>query len=399
MAQFKYTAQTKEGKKISGKMTVADEAELQQRLHQEDAYLLTYKEVERNRRQKPLKTVVLADFCRQLSTLTESGVTLVRSLSIISQGEAVKPKHRAIYEDLLKQVRQGIAMSDAMEAQNGAFPPLLVYMFRSAESSGNLDKVCMQMAEHYEKSHRLSAKLSSSMTYPKILGAMIVLVVIIITKLVLPQFADMLGEMDEIPTPTRILMGISSLMENYWLVVLIVVLGVMVGFRWALTIDGFRIQWHKLQIKIPVFGPLNKTVCTARFARSLSSLYTAGIPIVPALQISRKTIGNDYIDSQFDQVVSYVRAGNDLSDGLDMVDGFVRKLTDSIRVGEETGSLDNMLVSTADSMEYDSDMAITKMVSFIEPIMLLIMGAIVAFVLLSVFSALYGSYDSVAGMA
>ena len=159
-----------------------------------------------------------------------------------------------------------------------------------------------------------------------------------------------------------------------------------------------RVVWSRAKIKVPMFGKLNKTICTSRFARTLSSLYAAGIPVVSCLQIARKTIGNDYMDDQFDKIIPFVRAGNNLSDGLDMADGFVHKMTDSIRVGEETGQLDNMLRSTADSLEYDADIAISKLVSYVEPLMLIIMGIIVAFVLVSVLSAMYGSYSAIGGM-
>lgn len=225
-----------------------------------------------------------------------------------------------------------------------------------------------------------------------------VAVVLILTKFVLPQFDELFAQMEELPLSTRILMGFSELLQNHWIIVLVVAILVIVGVRALLFIPKVRLQWHRFKLKVPLFGKLQKTICTSRFARTLSSLYSAGIPIVSALQIARKTIGNDYIDAQFDQVIPFVRAGNNLSDGLDLVDGFVRKLSDSIRVGEETGSLDTMLSSTADFMEYDADMAIAKMVSYVEPIMLLVMGVIVAFVMVSVFSALYGSYDSIAGM-
>ena len=149
---------------------------------------------------------------------------------------------------------------------------------------------------------------------------------------------------------------------------------------------------------MPLVGKLQKTICTARFARTLSSLYAAGIPVLQALQIARKTAGNDYIDRQFDTVIPFVRAGNNLSDGIEQIDGFVRKLADTIRIGEETGSLDSMLTATSEAMEYDSDMAVSKMVSYVEPVLLLVMGVIVAFVVSGVFGAVYGSYDSVGGM-
>ena len=398
MAQYRYQAQTIDGKKIKGIMNAADEADLQLRLREDDAFLLSAKLVESGKRMQPFKPKVLADFSRQLGTLTASGVTLVRALNIIANGEAVKPKEKTIYEDMLRQLRQGIALSDAMESQNGAFPPLMVYMFRSAESSGNLDQVAMQMAVNYEKDHRLNTKISSSLVYPRILVVLIIGVILILTKFVLPQFQELFDQMEQLPVPTMILMAISDFMQKFWLLVIALLLGLWIGFKALLRIDRMRRRWHRMLIHMPLIGKLQKVICTSRFARTLSFLYTAGIPIVPSLQIARKTIGNDYIDAQFDDVIPLVRAGNNLSDGLDMVDGFVRKLTDSIRVGEETGKLDTMLMSTAESMEYDADMAVTKMVSYVEPVMLIVLGIIVAFVMVAVFSALYGSYDAVAGM-
>ncbi|MDD5953556.1 MAG: type II secretion system F family protein [Oscillospiraceae bacterium] len=395
MAQFKYKAQSLDHKKVSGTMTAADEGELHQKLREQKLFLLSAEEVKTTRRTRRFKPKVLADFCRQLATLIGAGVTLVRALGIIANGESVKPRQKEVYQDLLTQIRQGISLSEAMEAQGDAFPPLMIYMFRSAESSGNMDQVAMKMAELYEKDHKLNAKISSSMVYPKILGAMIIAVIFIVTNFLLPQFDELFSQMESMPLSTTILMAIGGLMQNYWYIVIIVGVGIYFGVKALVKVPSVRLKWHRLKLKMPVFGKLQKVICTSRFARTLSSLYSAGIPIVPALQIARKTIGNDYIDQQFDRVIPFVRAGNNLSDGLDMVDGFVRKLTDSIRVGEETGSLDTMLLSTADSMEYDAEIAINKMVSYVEPIMLMVMGAIVAFVLVAVFSALYGSYGSI----
>ena len=373
MAQFKYKAQSLDQKKITGTMNAADERELYQRLREQNLFLLSAQEVKSVRRNRRFKPKVLAEFCRELSTLIGAGVTLVRALAIIANGDAVKPRQKAVYTDLLTQIRQGIALSDAMEAEGDAFPPLMIYMFRSAETSGNMDQVAMKMAQLYEKDHKLNAKISSSMVYPKILGAMIIAVIFIVTNF----------------------MGVGHIMQNYWYLIIAAGVGIYFGVKALVRMPSVRFKWHRFKLKVPVFGKLQKVICTSRFARTLSSLYSAGIPIVPALQITRKTIGNDYIDQQFDQVIPFVRAGNNLSEGLDMVDGFVRKLTDSIRVGEETGSLDTMLLATADSLEYDAEIAINKMVSYVEPIMLMVMGLIVAFVLIAIFSALYGSYGAI----
>lgn len=398
MAQYKYKAQTVKGKRVKGTMQAADELELHQRLRENSLMLLEATEVSSKKRRKQFKPKVLADFSRQLSTLLGAGVTLVRALAIIARGESVKPKEREVYENMLALIRKGISLSEAMEQQNGTFPPLMIHMLRSAENSGNIDDVAMKMALLYEKEHRLNGKISSSMVYPKILGVMIVGVVIILTQFVLPQFESMFGELDTLPVTTRLLLGVSDLIEKYWYLLLAGAVGLYVGVRALMMVPEVRIQWHKILLHLPLFGNLQKTICTARFARTLSSLYAAGIPVIQSLQIARKTAGNDYIDSQFDTIIPFVRAGNNLSDAMDQVDGFVRKLSDTIRVGEETGSLDSMLLSTSDAMEYDSDMAIGKMVSYVEPIMLLIMGVIIALVVSGVFGAVYGSYDSIGGM-
>ena len=182
MAQYKYKAQTIDGKKMLGTMNAGNEAELQLRLHEQGAFLLSAKEVRFGKNRKQFKAKVQADFSRQLSTLVGAGVTLVRALNIIANGESIKPNERQVYEDMIRQIRQGISLSEAMESQNGAFPPLRIYMYRSAESSSNLELVSMQMALMLEKEHCLNGKISSSLVYLKILGVMIIAVIMVLTK-------------------------------------------------------------------------------------------------------------------------------------------------------------------------------------------------------------------------
>lgn len=399
MADYKYIAQTLEGKKVRGTMEAANMEKLHRNLKDGALFLLSAREIkEKKRRKKPFKAKVLADFSRQLSTLVGAGVTMIRALNIISREESIRPKERAVYEDMQTRIRQGIPLSEAMEAQEGVFPDLMIHMYRSAEAGGNLEQVSMKMAELYEKEHKLQGKISSSLIYPKILLVMIVGVILILTKFVMPKFQDLFDQMERLPLSTMILNQISFVMQNYWYVVLAVGLLLWAGWKALLTIPSVQIQWNKILLHLPVIGRLQQVICTSRFARTLSSLYAAGIPIMTALEIGKKTSGNAYIESQFDQVISYVRAGNNLSDGLQQVDGFVSKMPDTIRVGEETGSLDKMLLSIADSLEFDADIAINKMVSLVEPVMLIVMGAIVAFVMVAVFGALYGSYDVISNM-
>ena len=213
---------------------------------------------------------------------------------------------------------------------------------------------------------------------------------------VIPQFKDLFSQMDTLPTSTTILLGISNFVKNKWYVLIIAAVVLYIFFRVLCAIPGIRYAKDKLELKLPVIGKLRRVIYTARFARTLSSLYSAGISIINCLQIARNTIGNSYIERQFDQVIADVRAGMNLSESLDRVDGFTKKLSSSVAVGEETGALDTMLVSIANQMEYDSEVAMNKLVSYLEPAMIVVMAAVVGFVIISVIQPIYGSYATIA---
>ncbi len=395
MPKYQYTAQNDAGKRVKGVRDAADEADLYQRLRQEGLFLLSHKEKNSTQTRKKIKTKDLADFSRELATLLAAGVSLVRALGIISEEENLKKNHRVIYADLQRLIRQGVALSDAMEQQGGAFPELMIHMFRSAEASGKLDQTAFRMAKHYEKEHKLKSKVSSAMVYPCILGVMIVAVVLIIFTFVLPQFKDLFDQMESLPAGTKFLMWFSDTLVKNWLQIGIGVFIVVMAIALIFRIYAVRLAKDKLLLRMPVIGKLLKTIYTARFARTLSSLYSSGLPIVTALQTGRRTVGNLYIDEQFDQAIASVRAGENLSAALGKIDGFVMKFASTVLIGEETGSLDAMLDSSAENLEYESEMAINKMVSFLEPVMIVLMAGIVGFIIISVITPIYGSYDAI----
>jgi len=398
MPSYKYKAINKEGKTISGILDTMNDEELYSRLKGQGLNLLSYqlKEKASGRKMKPR---VLADFNRSLGMLLKAGVSLVRALSIISQEESTDKKHKLVYEAVLKSIRQGTPLSAAMEDQGAVFPPLMIYMYKSAEASGNMDNVALRLADHYEKEFRLRAKVSGAMVYPSILGVMIVIVVFFIFTFVIPQFSDMFAQMDELPLPTRVIMAISDAFTIHWPLLLIGLLCIVCVAVILLRFERVRFLKDKFKLKAPVFGKLLRVLYSARFSRTLSSLYSAGLPMISALQISKDTVGNLYIEQQFDTVISMIRQGKNLSEALESVDGFVKKLTSSIMIGEETGSLDQMLDATADTLDYESQMAIQKMTSFMEPAMIIIMAFIVGFIMVSVLMPIYGSYEAIGGSA
>jgi len=398
METYKYTAKDEKGKIVKGVLQAGNEVDLHTRLKAEKKYLISASVVDTQVYTKRMKSQEVSDFCRNISELTRSGITLVRALRIIADDESIKPKQKKIYESILKQVMSGVSLSDAIEMQGDAFPKLMINMFRSAESTGNIDGTAMEMAIYYDKEHRLNQKIKAALTYPKMLCGLIVVVVAIIMGYVVPQFQSLFDMMDELPLATRILIGVSDFVKTRWYVLIAVAAILWIVFRFAFKIDKVRYLRDKLLISMPVFGKLQKVIYTARFARTLASLYAAGIQILNSLEIARTTIGNAYIEQQFEELIGTVRSGGNLSEAVENVDGFTKKLSSSIAVGEETGTLDRMLLSVADQMEYDSEQATARLVSYLEPVMIVVMAVVVGFIIIAVIQPIYGSYESIANM-
>lgn len=396
MDSYRYKARNAGGRAFKGVMQAVDENDLHEKLKKDELFLVSAELIKGKTSSRKLKYDKVAEFARNIGELVASGVSLVRALKIISEDESISPKERTIYANVLRLVRSGIPLSDALIEQGGVFPTLFVNMIKSSESSGNLDRVALQMADYYEKDYKLSQKLSSAFTYPKILCVLIVLVLIIIMGFVIPQFESLFAQMETLPAATRILLAISGFVSKKWYILIFAVIVGVMAIRLIVVIPAVAYVLHKLKLKLPMFGKLNKVIYTARFARTLSSLYSAGIPIVTALGIARETIGNRYIEKQFDNVIAMVRAGANLSDAINSVDGFVKKLTSSILVGEETGSLDTMLKSTADQMSYDSEIAMNKLVAMVEPAMIVVMAVTVGFIMIAIIQPIYGSYQAIA---
>ena len=395
MPNYKYTAAGSNGKKVRGVMTAPDETALYQRLREEGKYLTASKEVTGKRTSGKLKIVVVADFCRQLGTLLGAGVSLVRALSIIAAEESVKPKVRTIYEEMLRLIRQGVPLSEAMERQAPAFPELLVGMLRSAEVSGNLDHTAKRMAVHYEKEHRINSKVRSAMVYPIILAVMMVAIVVFVVGYILPQFSDLFATMGELPWMTRVVMAFSDLVTNYWYLLILGLAVLVMLIRMVLKAPAVRLAFDKRKLKLPVVGKLLRTIYTARFARTLSSLYGSGVPIMSSLSTAADTVGNQYIVSQFGESVRLLQQGGSLTDALRRIDGFENKLASSIAIGEETGNLDEMLDVTADSYDYASEQAMNRLVTLLEPCMLILMGFMVGFIMLAILLPIFGSYNAI----
>lgn len=395
MAKYQYEALDKYGKLNTGSKHAFDEDELYRKLKEEDLYLVSAIEGEEGHSNRQLSALMLSEFNRELGDMLHAGVTLVRAMTILSQEETRKARERKILVQVLKLIRQGESLSEAMEQQGGAFPVLMVNMYRAAQESGNLANTANRLAVHYEKEHQRNSKVRSATIYPRILCVLIVLVVIFIMSVILPQLTGLFSVMEELPLPTRILFGIGNFVSAHWaalLIALVVIVIVAMILHRMPSIQLLRDRW---KLKIPYVGKLLMVVYTARFSRSLSSLYSAGIPIIAAMQTAKKTIGNRYIEKQFEQAIADLRAGNSLSESVEKIRGLRKKLASVIRVGEESGDLVQMLDSLADSFDYESETAINRMISFLEPALIVFMALIIGFIMIAVMLPIYQSYTAI----
>lgn len=394
MANFRYSAKDMNGKVRRGTMEAATENQLMQQLRAQNLYLIEAKNLTDSKTYKKLKSKQLASFCRELSTLLASGVSLVRALDIISEQEGLDPKEQEIYKAVLTDMKRGVGLSEAMETK-GCFPELMLGMIRSGEGSGNLDLVTQRLAVQYEKDYKLTQQVKSAMTYPAILLVLCVAIAILIVTFILPQFQSLFDQMDSLPLVTTILISISDFLTKKWYIALLVLLCIVAAIRVIAGIPGVRRQLDYRKVHMPVFGKLFKVIYTARFARTLSSLYSSGMPLASAIGIAAKTIGNGYIEEQFDHVVSVVRSGVPLSQGLKEVDGLMKKLSSTILIGEESGRLDVMLDSIAATLEDEAEQATKRMVTLLEPILIIMMALIVGFIMIAVMLPIYQSYSAI----
>ncbi|MDO4566904.1 MAG: type II secretion system F family protein [Oscillospiraceae bacterium] len=393
MPLFKFEANTTEGKIKKGRREAADKRALRELLLGEGLTLIDAEELENGApsKGKP-NTEELSEFCRELGSMLSAGVPLVRALNIMTKED--RPQRvRAVYSELYASLQRGSSLSEAMAAQGG-FPPLLISAVRASESSGQMDVSCAQMANHYEKEHRTKSKIRTAAFYPIFLLALTVVIVLVIFNFILPSFFTLFEGM-ELPAITQFILNLSNALQEHGLIILICFLIFAALLAFILRLPAVKLRTDRLKLRLPVIGRLLKTIYTSRFARTLSSLYSSGLTILNALQNTKDTIGNSYIASQFEGIVAEVRNGSSLAHAVASVDGFDSKLSSTIAIGEESGNLDYMLRSMADTYDYDADQAMTKLTSIIEPALIIVMAIIICFVIVAVMLPILSLYNSI----
>jgi len=396
MALFSYVATDVNGNISRGKLDADSTLDLTEKLRGKQLFLTSCKDLGEKSHAVAYryKTKQLAFLCRQLSSMLVAGISVVRALHIMITQETNK-KAKVLLTEIYESVQMGRSLSEALAAKPGCFPNLFVSMVAAGEASGNLDMIMVRVSDHYAKEHKTQNKIRSAMIYPIILATLMVAVVVGLFTLIFPMFIEMFESTDDIPALSRVLMHISDFMVGYWYLILGFVAVLIVAFRVAIKTPAMRYRLDKLMLVAPKAGPLVATIYTARFARTMSNLFASGLQMVECIEKSVQTLGNSYISERFKEVIENVKRGEPLSQALIKIQVFNPIFTAMVLVGEESGSLDTILAKTADYYDEEADTAITQLVSMMEPILIIFLGAAVALVLAGIFPLIYGTMDQI----
>src|SRR5205085_3981835 len=333
---------------------------------------------------------------RQLSTMVSSGVTILRALYVLEEQTESKLLKRALVQ-IRKDVEAGLPLSDSLARHPKIFSPLFISMVRAGEAGGLLESALMRTADQLEKEDALRRQVRAAMVYPAVVVSFAIAVLLALVAFIVPVFAKVFKDFGgQLPTLTKFTVGLSHLITGQWYIVIIVVVGSVWGFfAWKKSSWG-RPQWDRFRLRIPLrIGEVVQKVALARWSRTLSALVSAGVPILQAIEVTGKTAGNKVVEDAMDSVHDSVKRGGTIAAPLKDVNVFPSMVVHMIGVGEETGALDTMLTKIADFYEEEVSAAIKALTSILEPVMIILIGGIVGFIVISMYLPLFKVYDQI----
>jgi len=393
MKTFQITSMTRAGKMNNFVFSAANVDDLKKTIKERNLYLIDYREINpKEVMGKKLGVKQLVIFSRQMSTMLASGIPIIQALDML-QSKVDNKKARDVFRSIYEDVQKGNSLSDSMLAQRGAFPELLTNMVRAGEVGGTLDQSLSRMSSHFEKEAKLASKIRSASIYPMILAVVSVAVVLMLVTFVLPTITAMFDE-SQMPWTTKIILAFSNFLLNNWLMLIFGIVFLVVAVHFSLKIPSIRIGVDKLKLRLPIFGKLNRTVYSARCARAFASLYSSGVQTLDMIETAGKVLNNTYLEQKFLFVLEVVSRGDLISMAIEQTNEFDNMLSSMIFIGEESGSLGEILESTADYFDGEADAALQRMVAMIEPIMIIVLGLVIGFIVVSIIQPIFAMYGT-----
>ncbi len=398
---YQYSVRDRSGKVVSGKLDADSEATVAAKLKQ-----MGYAPISISKHKSGMKTELsipgfgkkvklkdLAVMSRQFATMINSGLSMLRALTILSE-QTDNTELARILGEVAKDVETGVALSTSLAKHPAAFPPLMVNMCRAGEVGGFLDSVLLQIAENYEAEVKLRGKVKAAMTYPVVVFVMAILSVVGMLLFIVPTFAGLFdGLGGQLPAPTRMLVTLSNFLKVGGPFLL--VLGVVGFVVWGKVKrrDEVRNVVDPIKLKMPVFGPLFQKIALARFARNLGTMMHSGVPILQSLEIVSDTTGNVVLARAIRDVQESVRNGESLAGPLANHPVFPAMVVQMLSVGEDTGALDTMLHKIAEFYDQDVEATTESLTALIEPLMIAVLGGIVGSMIIALYMPIFKIFD------
>lgn len=392
---YDYKVRDRTGNLVSGQLVGDNESLVLQKLREMGMTPVEVKKhsdglrMEINLRPGRVKLKQIAIFSRQFATMVNSGLPILRALSILADQTESKELAKVLVQ-VRNEVEQGASLSAAMGKYPKAFNNLYVSMIRAGETGGLLDQVLLQLADQIEKEVELRRKVKSAMTYPVVVVCLVLLILTAMLLFVVPQFETIYANLGgTLPLPTRILLAISDGFRKYWFVVIALTIAGGIGLRRYKKTDAGRARVDAFKIRVPVFGPLFHKVALARFASTSGMLLRAGVPILQALDIVKDTVDNKVISRAVDDVKNSVREGESIAKPLSKHKVFPPMVVQMMAVGEETGAVDTMLAKVAEFYNQEVSATVDALTSLIEPLLIAIIGGAVGAAVVALYMPMF----------
>ncbi|PYM41732.1 MAG: type II secretion system protein GspF [Candidatus Rokuibacteriota bacterium] len=396
MPVFVYRAADRRGQTIDGVMEAPDARAVVERL-QKDAYFPIRVSPHAERARWPgfgvssrVSQRDLLAFTQQLATLVEAGLPLDRALGI-QEELAATPRVKAIVTDVLKSVRGGSSLSEALAKHHPRpFSRLYINMVRAGEKGGVLEVTLRRLAEFLEARAAFTEALVSALAYPVVIFSVGIGAIVFLMTFVIPRFATIFADLGQaVPLPTQILLSLSAGFQHYWWALVLVVLAAILAWRVRTGTPEGRLAWDQMVLRLPLVGALSTKVETARFARTLGTMLKSGVPVMGALAVVGDTMTNQAVGRAVGRLADGVKRGGTIAAGMQAEGRFPALAMHMVRVGEETGRLEEMLLKVADTFENDVRVELKRALGLLEPAMILGMGVLVAFIVVAMLLAIF----------
>lgn len=404
MENFVYSAVTKDGKKVKGTIPAANEGRAMALLREQG--LMPTKVEKQTMLNKEInisfgaavKPRDLSVFCRQFQSILAAGVTIVEALGMLSGQTENKVFAKAITETQAA-VQKGSTLAEAMKQHPKIYPALLVNMIEAGEASGSLETAMERMSVQFEKSAKLKALIKKAMMYPIVIVFVAFAVLIVMSVVVIPQFATMFEGMgSELPTITVIVMAFSNFIMHKWYMLALIVVVAAILIRYFAKTETGQVFFGTVSMKLPIFGTLVVKNASASFARTISTLIGAGISLSEGLEITARSMKNILYKRALMEAKKEVEQGTNVSEPLRKCGLFPQMIPQMVKIGEETGNIDGMLLKTADYYEDEVEIATGSLTTLMEPLIIVVLGVIVAVLVLAMYMPMISMYQGLDGL-